>query len=111
MNNLTQFYLQPTTVNAIERFSKQELRTVLLSRIISKTMNQIFSKQTLARLDKSFLTNGFSKKMQIDEVSKIAVQELLNREVIAILDNQLLNDAWKKVYSAGVCPTNIQVSH
>jgi hypothetical protein len=74
-------------------------------------MTQIFSKQTLAILDKSFITNGFSKTMQIDEVSKIAVQELLNRKVIAILDNQLLNDAWKKVYSAGACPTNTRVSH
>lgn len=111
MTSLSSFYLEPATVNAIERFSKQELKTVLLSRIIYKIMNEIFSKQTLARFDKLYLSTGFNQKMRVDEVSNIAVLKLLNREVIATLDNQLLNDAWKKVYSAGLCPTNTHVSH
>jgi len=111
VNYLSSFYLEPATVNAIDRFSKQELKTVLLSRIIYKIMNDIFSKQTLARFDKLYLINGFNHKLQVDEVSKVAVNKLLNRDVIVTLDHQLLNDAWKKVYSAGLCPTNTDVSH
>lgn len=111
MESLNQFYLEPATMSGIHRFCQQEYRTIQLSRVIYSTMTKIFSKQTLAQLDKRYLAKGYDVSIQIDEVSKMAVYELLDREIISILDKQLLNDAWKKVYSAGLCPTNINVSH
>ncbi|MBB1438573.1 hypothetical protein H5202_07690 [Shewanella sp. SG41-4] len=111
MNLPASYYIDQETMLGIEKFCKQEERSVLLARVIHKIMMSIFSKQTLASLDKKFLENGFSVKLQIEQISHIAVRELLGRDVVNALDDQLLSDAWKKLYSAGVCPTNIQTSH
>jgi len=111
MNLPVHFYIDQETMWGIELFCKQEERAVNLARVIHKIMTTVFSKQTLASLDKKFLEKGFSPKFQINEISHIAVRELLGRDVVNTLDDQLLSDAWRKVYSAGVCPTNVQTSH
>ncbi|WP_282109278.1 hypothetical protein [Shewanella algicola] len=108
---MSQFYIDQETAINIQKFCSEELKTVRLARVIHKVMMNIFSKQTLARLDKTYVAKGFSASIQINQISNIAIREMLDREVVHAFDDALLSNAWKKVYSAGLCPTDTKTSH
>jgi predicted transcriptional regulator len=108
---MKKIYIERETMDQINKFIQQELKSDLLAKSIHKLLNRILSKQALAMLDKKYLANGLSREIQIEEISKLAVQEVFSRDYVDNLDEKLLNHAWKKVYSAGVCPTNTKVRH
>lgn len=103
--------LEPATIKQTLKFVNSEIRINLLSEMIHSKMLNGFSRLTLAKLDKAYALKGDADKLQINEISKMAIYEVLGRETNHVLDQELLSKAWSQVYQKGMCPTNHSVAH
>ncbi len=108
---LVPYFLDTTTVHDIEKHIRYEIRVSLLAKSILRKMKMTFSRQTLAELDKAFLVRGYSRELQINEISSVVVYELFNREFDVVLDEGIVYDAWHHAYLLGMCPIENTVAH
>ncbi len=108
---LVPYFLDTTTVHNIEKHIRYEIRMSLLAKSILRKMKMTFSRQTLAELDKAFLVRGYSRQLQINEISYAVVYEVFNREFDVMLDARIIYDACHHAYLLGMCPTENTVAH